>query len=344
MRHVTSSANANIESLCSIAGLAGGGYVVAWRNWGPAIPEVRFRRFDANGNALDGTDTEGVLIDDFGNSYSYPGRRLAGRGLRRRLPGRRLARRQRRRHHGASLQRGRNGAQLTVAGQLRPASPSQQFAPRLTVMDDGHFVVSWGSDTDQRFQVYDAAGEKLGSNATMASNVAAGDLAALDGSAIAQVWQSLDTDGSGTSIKTAQVEFVRVITGDGTSETITGSAMGSRKFCSGTAVSTRSRAGAVTTRSTAAPAMTTSTEGRETTPRYSPTPSTTTPSTMSAARSLVEGFEETRRALRHRASAIRRRHAGRRRRRQRAVRRALLPQPQSRRVPGRRRSARSTTT
>ena len=42
----------------SITGLAGGGFVVAWQEK-PAAggdSEVRFRRFDAAGNPLDGTD------------------------------------------------------------------------------------------------------------------------------------------------------------------------------------------------------------------------------------------------------------------------------------------------
>ena len=86
---------------------------------GPEICEVRFRRFDANGNALDGTDTEGMLIDDFGKHYTIQVAGLPDGGFV-------VAYQddgwpaQRRRHHGASLQRGRNGAQFTVAGQLRP--------------------------------------------------------------------------------------------------------------------------------------------------------------------------------------------------------------------------------
>ena len=46
----------------TVAGLAGGGFVVAWEQ----SNEVRYRRFDANGNALDGTDAIGTLIDASG--------------------------------------------------------------------------------------------------------------------------------------------------------------------------------------------------------------------------------------------------------------------------------------
>ncbi len=216
-RHVAASANDEYNP--SIAGLAGGGYVVAWQGGGD---DVYFRRFDANGNALDGTDTQGVLIDDFGYNADIQVAALPDGGF-----------------VAAYADDGWNGGatDIDITAQVynangTPRSSSSlvnsnlvagsQIRPALTVMDDGHFVVSWFSDGSLRSQTYDALGDKLGGNEVMFSEAFVGEIAALGGGAIAHVWVSSETDGSGTSIKAGQLELRRVITGDGTSETITG--------------------------------------------------------------------------------------------------------------------------
>ena len=71
IRHAADAVSVNPahhDDNASVAGLAGGGFVVAWNEFLPDSldSEVRFRRFDANGNALDGTDVAGVLIDAAG--------------------------------------------------------------------------------------------------------------------------------------------------------------------------------------------------------------------------------------------------------------------------------------
>jgi hypothetical protein len=215
-RHVAASAQQEYDS--SIAALAGGGYVVAWQQ----DEDVYFRRFDANGNALDGTDTQGVPIDTWGYNVDIQVAALPDGGF-----------------VVAYADDGWNGgatdwditAQVYDADGMARSSSSlvnsnlvagSQDSPTLTVMDDGHFVVSWISDGSLRSQVYDALGDKVGSNEVTAADVLAGQSAALDGSAIAHAWVSPVTDGSGTSIKAGQVEFTRVITGDGSDETITG--------------------------------------------------------------------------------------------------------------------------
>lgn len=71
VRQAPRAINVNPEkaSYPSMAGLADGGFVVAWEQdpAGGIDGEVRFRRFDALGDPLDGTDAAGVLIDDVGS-------------------------------------------------------------------------------------------------------------------------------------------------------------------------------------------------------------------------------------------------------------------------------------
>ena len=72
LRHAPDAVNNNPASntdYSSIAGLAGGGFVVVWEEWTGVggDTEVRYRRFDANGLPLDGTDSAGVLIDTIGS-------------------------------------------------------------------------------------------------------------------------------------------------------------------------------------------------------------------------------------------------------------------------------------
>ena len=71
----------------------------------------------------------------------------------------------------------------------------------------------------QYLQAYDALGNALGQNALVASNVHRGEIAALNGGFIADVWQSSD---DGNAVHSQVLELGRVITGDGSDETITG--------------------------------------------------------------------------------------------------------------------------
>jgi hypothetical protein len=218
-RHV--SANAKNEDSSSIVGLAGGGYVVAWQEWEAGATEVRFRRFNANGNALDGSDTEGELIEGVGLNIDIQVAALPDGGFA-------VA------YADTEWNGGTTGFDITAQvynanGSARSSSSlvnfnaaGHQTDPTLAVMDDGHFVVGWKSSDMQKIQVYDALGEKVGGNLTVVlDDAATGEIAALRGSVFAHVWQSLDTDGSGTSIKASQFEFVRLFHGDGSDETIT---------------------------------------------------------------------------------------------------------------------------
>jgi hypothetical protein len=216
------SVNGNDAALPSIIGLAGGGFVVAWEETtGPAETEIRFRRFDAAGTPLSGTDTEGKLVDTWGD-YNRDAQLAA-------LPDGGFAI--------AYVDNGWNGGatakDITVQvynanGSARSSSSfansqfviGDQLNPTLSVLQSGHFVVSWSDPSRQWFQTYDASGNKLGENHVMMHDVVSGEIAALRGSMHAVTWQSTDTDGSGTSIKTELIELERVISGNNGNETI----------------------------------------------------------------------------------------------------------------------------
>jgi hypothetical protein len=214
----------------SITGLAGGGFVVAWQEVAPGSPdsEVRFRRFDANGNALDGTDTAGVLIDSFGSTNNDI--RIAG------LPdgGFVVA------YTDNDWAFGANGDDITAQvfdadGTTRSSflhvnslengnNPAHdQRGASLAVLPSGHFVVGWRDyESDQQYlQAYDAAGNALGQSFLVAGHVMDGDIAALNGGTIAAIWES-DLPAGNNAIHSRLFELTRVITGNGGDEAIGG--------------------------------------------------------------------------------------------------------------------------
>jgi hypothetical protein len=226
---VVSNDPARATLASSIAGLAGGGFVVAWQE--VSIPgtdtEVRFRRFDANGSALDGTDASGVLIDSAGGTncdiqvaalpdggfvvaYTDNGWNvgLDGTDITAQV------------YNANGTARSSSFRVNSLANGTNP--DGDEFSPTLTVLPSGHFVVGWGDSSDYlHLQTYDAAGNALGQAANIAGHVAEGEIAAQNGSTIAAIWQSDIPDGN-NSIHSRLFEFTRVITGDGSDETITG--------------------------------------------------------------------------------------------------------------------------
>ena len=229
LRHAPDAVNNNPASntdYSSIAGLAGGGFVVAWEEWTGVggDTEVRFRRFDANGYPSTGAIRRRVDRRDRQRQPRHPGRRLAGRRLRRRLCGQRVG--QRHRHHGARLQCGRNSAQRAhlcqLGGEWRHCErrSGASHADRVARRNISSSAGSTGKSNCSRLTT--PPGNPLGLNSTIKGNVVDGEIAALNSGVIAHVWRSSITDGSGDAIHTALQEFARLITGDGSSETIDG--------------------------------------------------------------------------------------------------------------------------
>jgi Ca2+-binding RTX toxin-like protein len=216
----TVNSNANIVLPSSITGLSGGGFVVAWAEGGVTEPEVNFRRFDANGSALDGTNTQGVPIDTWGSNSNVQLAALPDGGFV-------VAYQDDGWISGdasditAQVYNADGGARSS-SFRVNSSVAGDQGLPTLAVMPSGHFVVGWQTNENAWLQVYDALGDAVGSNMLVESDSKNGDIVALNGSVIAHVWQGDVGDGSGDSIRTRLLEFTRVITGDGTDETITG--------------------------------------------------------------------------------------------------------------------------
>ena len=161
VRHAADAVNVNLahNAFGTVAGLAGGGFVVAWEQ----SNEVRYRRFDANGNALDGTDAIGTLIDASGGIKTDV--RVAG------LPDGGFV---------VAYQDGNWGTQLGITAVVFNPDGTQRSAllhvnafanggspetlarePTLTVLPNGYFVVGWiDGHAAQHLQAYDAARQR----------------------------------------------------------------------------------------------------------------------------------------------------------------------------------------
>ncbi len=227
VRHASDHVNANMANthFSSIAGLAGGGFVVAWEQQvGAGDTEVRFRRFDANGNALDGNVATGVLIDNTGTINRDI--QIAG------LPdgGFVVAYTDSGWGNGTDITARIFNADGTTRGPFLHVNSAanggfpvgDQSSPTLAVLPNGIFVVGWGFGGAEFVQAYNAAGNALGKNTAIMFDGADSEIVALNGGQIASIWQSTVTDGSGDSIRSAKHELARLIQGDGSDETITG--------------------------------------------------------------------------------------------------------------------------
>jgi hypothetical protein len=221
---VTSSVNiaTDLASDSSVAALAGGGFVAAWQSHTAGDNSVYFRRFDANGQALDGTAEQGVAIDSIGDNTDI---QIAG------LP------------DGGFVVAytdngwGISGTEITArvynadgtprTGYLFVNGPGftagDQNHPTLTVLSNGYFAVAWNNGGNQHITAFDSDGNALTSNVFVANGVVEGEIAGLTGGLVGHVYQSTDPDAGGDdSIRHNVYELRRIITGDNGNETITG--------------------------------------------------------------------------------------------------------------------------
>jgi hypothetical protein len=212
----------------SVAGLAGGGFVVAWRQFDMGGSEVRFRRYDPAGNALDVGPTEGVLIDSTGSvnediqvlglpdggfvvAYTDNGWG-SGTDITARI-------------YNA------NGTPRTSYLQINSVANGgvtvgDQDKPTLAVLSDGFFAVGWQNGSSTVVQVYDAMGQKVAGSVQNAHSVEA-ELAGLANGRLGLIWETnvADTDGVEGGVRSTVLELVRTTDGDGTNETLTGDSL-----------------------------------------------------------------------------------------------------------------------
>jgi hypothetical protein len=223
VRHAPVAANIDPDSSTrpSIAGLAGGGFVVAWQDEpaGGSDAEVRFRRFDAAGNPLDASG-DGMLIDAVGGDNEYI--QVAA------LPDGGFVVAYEDDEWGSDIDitarvYNANGTPRTGLVLANSASTfGDQVEPSLTVAPEGYFVVGWRSDFVHSIQAFTVGtGTPIGQSMPVAGNALFGHIAALEGGVLTGVWGTLPTGGT-NAIHTTTLALRRFITGDGSDEAITG--------------------------------------------------------------------------------------------------------------------------
>jgi len=209
----------------SVAGLAGGGLVVAYQKSpaGGGSIETDFQLFNANGTKLyvnneiliDGTGSinkdiqvAGLPDGGFVVAYTDNGWGLSGTEITARIYN----------ADGST----RSGFLLVNGSANAGKTAGDQALPSLTVLSNGDFAVSWSSPATnlEYLQAYDAQGNALGPNKLVMGNVVEAEIAGLGGGHVAMLAESLVPDGSGTSIRSKIYELVRSVDGDATSEVI----------------------------------------------------------------------------------------------------------------------------
>jgi Ca2+-binding RTX toxin-like protein len=225
VRHAPIAANVDpdLSNDSSIVGLAGGGFVVAWHENPPGggDGEVRFRRFDAAGNPIDPSNA-GVLIDTLGNNREIQVAGLPDGGFV-------VAYEDDSWGTGTDITMrvyNADGTPRSVFFQANSpvngaSTAGRQDEPSLAVAPEGYFVVGWSSGDVQWIQAFNSFGDPVGHSFAVAAQVGEGELAALGGGVLAGVWPSETQDGSG-DIAHMTLALRRIITGDGSNETING--------------------------------------------------------------------------------------------------------------------------
>jgi hypothetical protein len=218
----------------SVAGLAGGNFVVAYEDQTTAA--VYFRRVTAAGVVADANP---VLIDNFGTNTDIHVVALADGGFAVAYT-----------DSGWLI----SGTEITFEifnadGSTRTnfirannvafggIEAGDQQSPTITTLGTGHIVVGWldAASGNSYAQVFDAAGHAVGTNQMISSNLIAPEFAGLHGGFLANVDRSTVDDGAGNSfsIRTFIVELVRGFQGDSANDTIIGVNDGLREVMNG---------------------------------------------------------------------------------------------------------------
>lgn len=219
---VTVEAGAGVLAVgSSVAGLAGGGYVVAWQQTTTldANSEVRFRRFDSNGNPLDGSsaliDTVGSINRDiqivgladggFAVAYADNGWAISGTEITLRI-------------YNA------DGGARTNFIRANTVTAGDQDKPTLTLLSNGFIAVGWTSGADAFVQTYAPDGQAIGTNFVAAGGgTISSEITSVEGGWLAMVRESSTPDAGGdASIRASVHALVRTTTGNATSETLSG--------------------------------------------------------------------------------------------------------------------------
>ncbi|MGL4968059.1 MAG: beta strand repeat-containing protein [Inquilinus sp.] len=110
------------------------------------------------------------------------------------------------------------------SGYLRVNTDEEfnQARPTITILSNGYFVVGWTAAGILYYQAYDPSGAAIGANYTVVNGVNEGEIVGLADGVVANVRESIITDGDGTSIRSSADALVRTTTGTAADETLTG--------------------------------------------------------------------------------------------------------------------------
>jgi Ca2+-binding RTX toxin-like protein len=204
----------------TVAGLAGGGFVVGWQQGlvEGGTDTVAFVRYDAAGTRL---DTNPVIIDNIG-TYKQD---LQAVGLQ---------------DGGFAFAYVDDGYTTdTLEITLRIYKPDgfartgyilangdetdgDQLHPTITTLGNGYIVVGWTDGDALKYQAFDPDGNRVGDIENFSVFVTEGELAGLTGGQMVNVRSSTFEDDDGDSIRGSIEELTRTVTGNAASETLNG--------------------------------------------------------------------------------------------------------------------------
>jgi hypothetical protein len=204
-------------SASSVAGLAGGGFVVAWQQQPVAggNQQVLFQRYGASGTLgghvlLQGSsslnnDIQVVALLDGGFVAAYTSNGDGDTGIIMQIFN-------------------ADGSQREVVS-VNNGTPGVQNNPTVTLLSNGYIVVGWSSGQSFSMQAFTPDGDPAGTAFLNPDGAIEVELAGLSGGLIASARESPFSDGSGNSMQGYLHEFFRTTTGDDSDETLAGDSL-----------------------------------------------------------------------------------------------------------------------
>jgi len=223
------SAAALATDHASITGLASGGFVVAWEQSAKAGGDhsVWFQLYDASGtrvtvsgDPLNGhhlVDNNGTINQDIQVAALQDGGFVVAYTS-----------------NGWDVSDGTeitaqvfnaDGTARTGSLLVNDALAGAQDKPTVTVLSNGFFVVGWAAAGIFYYQAYDPGGTAIGPNTTITNGVVEGEITALAGGRVANVRESIITDGDGNSVRSSIDVLTRTTLGTVDGETLTGDSL-----------------------------------------------------------------------------------------------------------------------
>ncbi|MGC5198297.1 hypothetical protein [Aphanothece microscopica] len=206
----------------SVAGLANGGFVIAWaqRPAGGGEDSIVARRYDASGVALDsgflvsadgsinqdvqvlGLADGGFVVAYTDNSWGLGGTEISARIYN------------------------ADGSDRTTVFRVNEPTAGDQNNPSLTLLSNGFFVVGWSDGGNLMHQAFNPFGNTIGTSFVATGSTIEGEIAALTGGLVANVRSSTLADAGGdNSIRSSINELSRMTDGTAANELLAGDSL-----------------------------------------------------------------------------------------------------------------------